>query len=50
MTDAQTLTSHWASTEISFVGRGWGGRSFEGGCLLTFWAFIVHGHLFEVGG
>ena len=22
-----------------FVGRGWGGRLFEGGHLLTFWAF-----------
>ena len=30
-TDAWTLTSRWASSEISFVERGWGGCSFKGG-------------------
>ena len=35
------LTSHWASTEIFFVERGWGGCLFEGGCVLTLCAFRV---------
>ena len=37
-TDAP-LTSRWASTEMFLVGRGWGGRLFEGGRFLNFLDF-----------
>ena len=38
-TVSKTITSSWASTEMFFVGKGWGGR------LLTFWAFRVGAYL-----
>ena len=40
------LTSRWASTKTNLVR---GGRLFEGGRLLIFWACMQGGRLFEVG-
>ena len=31
------IGQHWAITEMFFVGRGWGGRFFEGGRLIGFY-------------